>query len=118
MCSDNAQFSEGILIHESGAVFMTLDEISKYTTDGNIMFMPDFKHLADSCETLDEFREKHGEDYDDAELAVYQTVFSAIRVAQWAQRYRGVHIDSTELAHLRDLFNDLKADDRYETGDE
>ena len=117
ICSDNAQFSEGILIHESGAVFMTLDEISKYTTDGNIMFMPDFKHLADSCETLDEFREKHGEDYDDAASAVYDCLFSALRVAQWAQMYKGVHIDTEDLKHLKKMMDDLKADERLEKHD-
>ena len=96
---------------------MTLDEISKYTSDGNIIFMSDFKRLADSCETLDEFREKHGEDYDDAELAVYDVLFSALRVAQWAQTYRGVHIDGEDLKHLRSLMDDLKADERYEKHD-
>lgn len=97
---------------------MTQDEITRYTTDENIIFMPDFKWLADSCGTLDEFLEKYGEDYDDAASAVYDVLFSAIRVAQWAQRYRGVHIDGEDLKHLEDLFSDLKADGRYEKGDE
>ena len=97
---------------------MFQDEIKRYTKDPAILKMDNFKELADSCETLDDFREQYGERYDDAELAVYQTVFSAIRVAYWAQQYRGVHIDSTELAYLRELLNDLKADDKYETGNE
>ena len=97
---------------------MTLDEISKYTSDGRIILMPDFKKLAARCENLDEFREKHGEQYDDAASAVYDVVFSALRVAQWAQMYKGVHIDTEELKHLRSLMDDLKADKRYEKGDE
>lgn len=117
MCSDNAQFSEGILIHESGAVFMTLDEISKYTSDGRIILMPDFQKLAASCETLDEFRERFGEQYDDAASAVYDCVFSALRVAYWAQQYRGVHIDADDLKHLKDLLSDLKADESLEKHD-
>ena len=90
---------------------MTLDEISKYTSDGRIILMPDFQKLAASCETLDEFRERFGEQYDDAASAVYDCVFSALRVAYWAQQYRGVHIDADDLKHLKDLLSDLKADE-------
>lgn len=98
---------------------MTQDEITRYTTDGKIVLMPDFQKLAASCETLDEFRERFGEQYDDAASAVYDCLFSALRVAQWAQTYRGVHIDGEDLKHLKDLFSDLKADGRYEKkGDE
>lgn len=97
---------------------MTQDEITRYTTDENIIFMPDFKWLADSCGTLDEFREKYGEEYDDTASAVYDVVFSALRVAQWAQMYKGVHIDAADLKYLKGLMNDLKADERYEKGDE
>lgn len=104
-------------MHESEVSFMTLDEITRYTTDGKIVLMPDFQKLAASCETLDEFRERFGEQYDDAASAVYDVVFSALRVAQWAQVYRGVHIDGADLEHLKDLFSDLKADGRYEKHD-
>lgn len=96
---------------------MTLDEISKYTSDGRIILMPDFKRLADSCETLDDFREQYGERYDDAELAVYDCLFSALRVAYWAQQYRGVHIDADDLKHLKKMMDDLKADERLEKHD-
>lgn len=96
---------------------MTLDEISKYTSDGRIILMPDFQKLAASCETLDEFRERFGEQYDDAASAVYDCVFSALRVAYWAQQYRGVHIDADDLKHLKDLLSDLKADESLEKHD-
>lgn len=96
---------------------MTLDEISKYTTDENIIKMQDFQKLADSCGNLDSFRQQYGEEYDDAASAVYDCVFSALRVAYWAQTYKGVHIDGEDLKHLKDLFSDLKADGRYEKHD-
>ena len=96
---------------------MTLDEISKYTSDGRIILMPDFQKLAASCETLDEFRERFGEQYDDAASAVYDCVFSALRVAYWAQQYRGVHIDSGDLEQLKKLMNCLKADESFEKND-
>lgn len=106
------------MFHVKGGVFMTLDEITRYTTDGKIVLMPDFQKLAASCETLDEFRERFGEQYDDAASAVYDCLFSALRVAYWAQQYRGVHIDAADLKYLKGLMNDLKADERYEKGDE
>lgn len=96
---------------------MTLDEITRYTTDGKIILMPDFKKLAARCENLDEFREKHGEQYDDAASAVYDCLFSALRVAYWAQQYRGVHIDADDLKHLKKMMDDLKADERLEKHD-
>ena len=96
---------------------MTQDEITKYTTDGSIMFMSDFKQLADSCENVDEFRQKYGERYDDAASEVYDCLFSALRVAQWAQMYKGVHIDADDLKHLKKMMDDLKADERYEKHD-
>lgn len=96
---------------------MTLDEISKYTSDGRIILMPDFHQLVARCENLDEFREKHGEAYDDAASAVYDCLFSALRVAYWAQQYRGVHIDADDLKHLKKMMDDLKADERLEKHD-
>lgn len=96
---------------------MFQEEITRYTKDPDVLKMTDFKKLADSCGSREDFRDEFGEAYDEAASRVYDVLFSAIRVAQWAQRYRGVHIDADDLKHLKDLLNDLKADESLEKHD-
>ena len=81
---------------------MREDEISRYTADGDVLDMMDFRDIpADELEGSG--------DYIDAQATVAEGIHDALRAAQWAKMYRGVRLDKADIDGLQALLDDLRA---------
>lgn len=80
---------------------MRQDEIGQYTDNKAILDMKDFRDLSED-------EREENEDYMEARAVLMETIYKAMRAAEWARMYRGVTIERDELDVLQALLSNKK----------